>query len=207
MRFSKEQLIMLSERVKERLSEKRFNHTLSVQRAAERIGEYFKDIDLSELSAAALLHDVTKEISLDEQRTLFENNGLLLNDEDRETTAIWHSLSAPLLIKRDFSEFATADVLSAVRNHTTGNPAMSVFDRIVFIADYVEELRSYDSCIEVRSMLFSTLSEKNTAEENEYALNKAVVASLGFIENEVLKRGRKLNYRSRETKEYFCRLI
>ena len=207
MRFSKEQLIMLSESVKERLSEKRFNHTLSVQRSAERIGEYFKDIDLSELSAAALLHDVTKEISLDEQRNLFENNGLLLNDEDRETTAIWHSLSAPLLIKRDFSEFATADVLSAVRNHTTGNPAMSVFDRIVFIADYVEELRSYDSCIEVRSMLFSTLSEKNTAEENEYALNKAVVASLGFTENEVLKRGRKLNYRSRETKEYFCRLI
>ena len=102
MRFSDEQIRDLSSSVRERLSEKRFNHTLGVLRATERIGKFFPSLDLSELSAAALLHDVTKELSEKEHLLIFEREGFELSGSDKLSPAIFHSLSAPFIVKSDF---------------------------------------------------------------------------------------------------------
>ena len=207
MKFTDQELSALMTAAQNRISEKRFMHVISVVEAAKKIGEYFPDIDLSELSAAALLHDISKEIKFDEQIALIEKEYGFITEEDRETVAVLHSLSAPAVIKTDFPKFATENVLSATKNHTTGNPGMSVFDRIVFIADYVEDTRIYESCVKVRCELYSSLSHENSYEQNEFALNKAVSDSLDFTENQVLKQGRKLNSRSLKTRNYFCGLI
>ena len=207
MKFTEEEIISVSNEVYKRLSEKRYAHTVSVVNAAKRIGQYFGEIDLSELSIAALLHDVTKELTYDEQIAILEEGRELITNEDREAPAVLHSLSAPCVIKRDFPEYATESILSAVKNHTMGAAQMSVFDRIIFIADYVEDSRIYESCIKVRAALYDGLSFENSYDKNERALNKAVYDSLVFTENEVIKRGRTLNSKSKETKEYFCKML
>ena len=207
MKFSEEEIEFVLDEVKNRLSEKRFCHTLSVLKAARYIGSFFECIDLSELSVAAALHDVTKELTYEEHIELLNKSGAVVSDEDIKTAAVLHSLSAPAVILRDFPKYATESVISAVKNHTMGDAKMSLFDRIVFIADYVEETRSYESCINVREELYSGLSLGNDLAKNEYALNKAVYDSLCFTEKDVLKRGRKLNSKSIESKDYFCKLL
>ena len=207
MKYSKADIFELSELIRPRLSEKRFKHTLFVLEAAKRIGQYFNEIDISELSCAALLHDVTKELSYEEQISLITEGNIELTDEDRETPAILHSLSAPIVIERDFPEFATKNILSAVEKHTTGSDEMSLFDKIVFIADYVEDTRIYDSCIEVRERLFSSLSRDQDYPKNEAAVNKAVLDSLIFTEKDIIKRGRTPNARSLKAKEALLSFI
>jgi predicted HD superfamily hydrolase involved in NAD metabolism len=207
MKFSAEDIRAVSNEVRKRMSEKRFLHTNSVLKAANRIGSFFESIDLSELSIAALLHDITKELPYEKQLELLEKSGVSISQEDRETPAVLHSLSAPIIIKRDFSKYATESILSSVKNHTMGEAEMSVFDRIVFIADYVEDSRSYESCKIVRKSLYDALSLGNSTKTNEYFLNKAIYDSIVFTENEVLNKGRKLNSKSKDTKEYFCKLL
>ena len=207
MKFTEEQLNALSVELRSRLSEKRYMHTLAVRDAALKIGSYFTELDLSELSAAALLHDVTKELTLQEQIGLFEKGNVKISDEDKDTPAILHSLSAPIIVKRDFPEFATPSILSAVEKHTTGDSGMTLFDKIIFIADYVEETRAYEPCIKVRQELYAMLSFESDCEKNESAVNKAVYDSLCFTENDVLKRGRALNSRSVNTIKCFRELF
>ena len=206
MKFSDEQISTLALRIKERLSEKRFVHTLGVLHAAEKIGEYFPDIDVSELSCAALLHDVSKEESFEEQLALLNEADFLLSESDKKSPLILHALSAPFVVLREFSEYATANVLSAVQNHTTGAPDMSVFDEIVMISDYVEAGRSYDGCVSVRNELFDDLKKSKNELECESALHKAVYKCLVNTEKDVLKRGRFLNERSIVTKDHFATL-
>ena len=207
MKFSKNDILELTERVKERLSEKRFNHTLSVVEMAKKIGMYFDDIDSSELCSAALLHDITKELSYEEHIALLTDGAVDFSDEDMKSSAILHSLSAPVVIRRDFSEFATDSVLSAVEKHTTGSDGMTLFDKIIFIADYVEDTRIYESCISVRKELFSNLSADFDCSQNEHAVNKAVFDSLTFTENQLIKQGRVPNSRSLKAKNYIAALL
>ena len=75
VKFNQNQLENLRQNVKTRLSEKRFAHTDGVALATLRIAKYFPKLDVSELAAAALLHDVTKELSVSEHSRLAEEQG------------------------------------------------------------------------------------------------------------------------------------
>ena len=207
MMFSKEEIEELSSLVGKRLSQKRFAHVLRVLTCVDRLSEFFNCLDSSELAVAALLHDVTKELPAEEHLRLFREHGLELSEDDLSCAPIYHSLSAPLVVSRDFPRFATKNVLSAVKNHTTGDVQMSVFDEIIMIADYIEDGRTYDSCILVRRELFDELSSCVSCASKESALHKAVCKSIDFTEKEVIKRGRTLNKRSSLTKKFLSSLI
>ena len=159
----------LRDALAKRISPKRFRHTLGVEREIERLGQLYLPAKILPLRAAALLHDVTKELSPQEQIALCEKYGIPITRVDRISPKTFHAKTACPVIKREFPEFATDAVLSAVKKHTTGEPCMTTFDKIVFIADYVEDLKTYDSCKTVRDELFSTLAFENCVSKNEFA--------------------------------------
>ena len=202
MKFTEKQLEKLRQSVGERLSEKRFSHTLGVERAARRIAEYFPSLDVSELSAAALLHDITKEFTLEEHYALALSQGVTLTDEQIQSREILHSLTAPYAVKWDYPEFATDNLLSSLENHTTAAAGMSLFDEIIYIADYVEDGRTYPACTQVRDMLFSGLKTATNDAERLSALHKATLKSLENTINKLLFQGRILNERTKEAREY-----
>ena len=74
-------------------------------------------------------------------------------------------------------------------------------DKIIFIADYVEDTRTYETCIAVRKNLYDALSDKKTLRQNEDVLDKAVYMSLDFTKKSILKQGRVPNSRSSEAKK------
>ena len=174
--YSEKELDTLREEVRARLSEKRYRHTLGVEKMAAYLGEYFIPEKIQQLRAAALLHDVAKELPKEEQLDLIKKGGIRLSKEELNSVPTLHSFAAVYLIKRDFPKFSERAILSACKNHTVGSPRMTVFEEIIFLSDYIEEGRSYEACVSVRNKLLASLSGKRR--ENLKALHFATLSAL-----------------------------
>lgn len=203
MMFSEIELEALSQKIKSRISDYRYIHTLGVKSAALKIADCCYDGDKSEIAAAALLHDVSKEYSVAEQIDMIRKSELLLNDSDLISEPIFHSLTAPYVIKRDFPEYSTRNILSSALNHTTGSPDMTLFDEIIFVADYVEDGRKYPNCISVREVLYSAFSSAREREECISHLHNATIMALEFTIIDLIKNKKVLNERTVATRNAF----
>ncbi len=204
--FSDYTLSKLRKDVCERISEKRFFHTLGVESAASYIADFCLPVCKSELRAAALLHDIAKEYSNEEIVSFIEKDGIALTHEDLSSPKVLHSYAAPYIIKRDFPEFASANILSACKNHTLGDPKMSVFDEIIFLSDFVEEGREYISCKTVREYLYSSL-KSSLPTENLTVLHRAVLLSIEYTEASLSERFLNINSKMLLTKNAFISKI
>lgn len=180
--------------VSARVSEKRFSHILGVERCAVSLGKIFLPDSVDELAAAALLHDVTKEIPTDLQIKMLEEAGFALTEEDKSTEGVLHSFTAPIVIKRDFSQFATDNVLLAVGNHTVGRGNMSIFEKIIFISDYAEDTRRYESCKQVRRALFDGIEDLG-GDDLIKRLDMAMLMSVDGALSALERMGQRINSR------------
>ena len=196
MMFSDQMITALRNDVKLRLSEKRFAHTLGVESAALKIAAACAFSELSEISAAALLHDISKEYSLAEQKNIIFQNKIEICESDELAPQVLHSITAPLVIMRDFAQFATDTVLSAVRKHTTADEDMSLCDEIIFIADYIEDGRTYDSCVNLRQSLYASFESASSPQECRQALHVAVAAALADTFTSLKARGLHIHEKS-----------
>lgn len=188
----------LINKVKARLSPKRFEHTLGVCRMTEILAEQCLPKRKNELAVAALLHDIAKELTVEEQMQIISKEHIILTPAD--TTAVLHSYVAPYIVKNEFSDFATPDILSAVANHTVGAADMSVFDEIIFLSDYIEEGRTYNDCVETREYVLSSLIDGNL-EANLNVLHTACVMSIDRTCKNLVEKGKIVNPRSLDAKE------
>lgn len=199
MKFSEDRIRELRDEVGCKLSNKRYLHTLGVEDMAVKIGKHCLPERIDELRVAALLHDISKEYSEAEQLLIAEKADISFTDDDMSSPPIWHSLTAAAVVKRDFVEFATPDILSAVKNHTVGSADISVFDEIILLADYIEEGRKYTNCIRVREDFLDAITAAKNQNESILALHEAVIASLNNNINEFISRGVGYHGRTKAT--------
>ena len=186
--FSEIQLNELRNDVKQYMSAHRYMHTLGVENAAIFLGEMLLPARVSDLRVAALLHDITKEMSYDEQFSLLASYGFALSEEDRAALPALHSFSAAPFIRLRFAEYATDDILSSVFNHTLGTENITLFDKIIFIADFIEDGRTYDTCIATAEFMRKNIVSENTFDQNLYFLNKGILMSIDATVSSVLKK-------------------
>lgn len=187
------QLNLLRESVREYMSNYRYNHTLGVEEAVIFLGEIFLPNRLSELRAAALLHDIAKECSYEEQLELLQSMPEHMTEENIHTKPALHSLAAIPLIFRKFSEFATEDVISAVSKHTLGSSSMSLFDKLIFIADYIELGRTHSACILTSDFIRNNISKDKSLFENEKILNEGILMSINFTLESLNKKNENIH--------------
>ena len=203
MLFSEKIISDLETKIENKLSHHRYVHTLGVKCAAIKIAEYCYSGDISEIAVAALLHDISKEYSVAEQFQMMRESEKDFSDTDFMSEPVLHSFTAPVVISKDYSDFATANILSSTFNHTTGSPDMSIFDEIIFVADYVEDGRKYDSCIAVRDDLFDSFSSSYDREECIMHLHNATIAILENTIVHLIKNKQVLNERTVATRNAF----
>ena len=174
------QIEKLRENVASVLSEKRKKHVLAVEDMAYRLGVlYFHDEEsLLLLRSAALLHDVTKELSDEEQLAILESHSVKPLPEELASMPTIHALTAALVIPERFPEFAEMRVIEAVRYHTTGREGMSIFEKIIFLADYIDDTRTYPSCVSLRNEFFSAKPENMNEQDRVRHLDRAALASI-----------------------------
>ena len=206
MTFDEKIIDSLRESVREILSEKRFVHTIGVEEMAVMLGELCLPDRIFELRAAALLHDISKEYSEAEYFEIAKRHNIVFSDEDLSSPALWHSITAPLAVLEKFPELASEDVLSAVRNHTTGSPGMTLFDEIILISDYIEYGRKYQNCIEVREELLSSLATCISHEERILCLHRATLSSLNNNINGFISSGKPYHSRTKATRDWLAEI-
>ena len=199
--FSNEQIEDLRRRVSSVISPYRLEHTFGVESMATRIGALYCPEKLDVLRAAALLHDVTKELSVEEQCDILRSHGLTPTEEQLASPATLHSLTASLIIPEKYSEFATSDVLSAVRYHTTGRENMTLCEKIIYLADYIDETRKYDDCIALREEFFAPKLDEMSMDELLEHLNRVILHSLDMTVSDLEEKGRIVSSDSLKARE------
>lgn len=192
MKFSEKELNTLREQIRVRLSEKRYLHTLAVEECALKLSGLCMPDKTSEAAVAALLHDITKELSPMEQRAILDREKILLDDEDFESVGVLHSFTAPIIVEKEFSSFATENVVSAIRYHTLGSPEMSVFDEIIFLADFIEDTRTYESSVRLRKFVWENMFP-DEVEKNISLLHRACIFAIDSTVLHLIENEKKIN--------------
>ncbi|MBS7008733.1 bis(5'-nucleosyl)-tetraphosphatase (symmetrical) YqeK [Anaerostipes sp.] len=148
----------IKKKLSENLRESRYSHTLGVAYTSASMAMAFGE-DIQKAFMAGLLHDCAKGYSLEQQVKLCRKYGITLTKERQESPQLLHSALAPY-IARDCYGNEDPEIASAVECHTTGKPAMTVLDKIVFIADYIEPGRKeIPGLSNVRQLAFSDMDQ------------------------------------------------
>ena len=177
MKFDEAMLAALRRDVGADMSQKRLTHTLEVEKMAVRLGRLYTPDKLDILRAAALLHDITKEYSSDKQLQICREFGIIISKQDILTPKTFHAKTAATLIPSLYPAFADAEVLSAVRWHTTGRADMTLTEKLVYLADYIDESRTFDDCVTLRRMFWEAEPGKMGEAERRKHLDRVLIRS------------------------------
>ncbi len=134
----------------------RFQHSMNVaDRAEELAGIYGENPYLCRI--AGILHDVCKNLPEEEQFSLVKRlRGPIKNDIMNDNSfglvpPIWHGPAAAAYIWETLGVY-NREILYGVAYHTTGRTGMSLFEKIVYIADLTSAERDYPDALEVREL-------------------------------------------------------
>ena len=172
--------------VRDRLSEKRYAHTLRVADTAEKLAS-IHGLDASRTRLAALLHDVARELKSEEYLALVEKWELQMGEPERESPKLLHGPVAAELARRELG-VDDEEVLETVRVHTVGSPGMSPLALALYVADKIEPARDYPSVERLRKLARKDLHEaaaealRRTRDHNEQRDRPTHPASLQTLE-------------------------
>ena len=137
--------------LEKRLNEKRYYHSLCVADEAKRLAEKYGG-DTEKCYLAGLLHDITKNANNEEHLQIFETFGIILSDIEKNAKKLWHAMSGEAYI-RYVLNIDDAELLDAVRYHTTAKSNMSLTAKILYLADFTSRDRDYDDVDEIRHLV------------------------------------------------------
>ena len=126
-------------RLKSKLNSKRYIHSIGVEYTAACMAFRF-GADVQSARIAGLLHDCAKCIPTDEKLKKAKKLGLPVNKSEKENPDLLHGKLGAYYAKEKYG-VKDPDILSAITYHTTGKPDMSLLDKIIFVADYIEPNR------------------------------------------------------------------
>ncbi len=187
--FSENALKLLSEDIKLQMSGYRLEHTLGVERMAIRLGEIYAPDKIDVLRASALLHDITKENSFEKQLQICEKLGIIVPYFAKMAPKTLHAITAAAIIPGEHGAFALPTVIDSVRWHTTGRENMSICEKLIYLADYIEDGRKFSDCIYLRNYFFDNLRDEMTMEEKINHLDRTLVLSFDLTIKQLLAEG------------------
>lgn len=142
--------------VKSKLKPRRFRHTIGVKYTsiclAMRYGE-----DLEKAALAGLLHDCAKNLAEEDLLALCREKGLPVSESEERSPFLLHGRVGAYFARTEYG-IEDEDILGAITWHTTGCPNMSLLEKIVFTADYIEPGRDTAPNLDrLRQLAFTNL--------------------------------------------------
>ncbi|MCI7057669.1 MAG: nicotinate (nicotinamide) nucleotide adenylyltransferase [Candidatus Enteromonas sp.] len=122
-------------------SEHRLLHSISVANLACSIALKNKLPNHEKYYIAGLLHDIGKDIPINQSRLIMEKNYKKYLNYPEWT---YHQFIAEYLIKEHFM-IQDEEIIEAIKCHATGKKDMNSFDKIIYASDKIEPSRGYDS--------------------------------------------------------------
>lgn len=136
--------------LKENLTDERYRHTLGVADCAKELALKY-GIDSEKAYLAGLLHDCAKCLDKETSKSYFDK--VEISEEEKINYKTWHAPIGAYFAKTLF-HVEDDEILSAIRWHTLGKINMSLFEKIIFLADKIEtETRDKTWCESNRKLL------------------------------------------------------
>lgn len=136
------------------LKPKRMPHVLGTEQEAVRLAERY-GADVTKARIAALLHDCTKKLDMDEQLALCKKYRIPLDELERKALKLLHSKTGAAIARDVFA--VDDDVYNAIMYHTTGKPDMTLLEKIIYLADYIEPSRDFPGVEDLRRAVHADL--------------------------------------------------
>jgi len=203
MNITEEMLTELREKIKPWLTGKRLVHTLAVEDMAVKLGKIYLPDQIEKLRAAALLHDITKLADTEKQLEYCASYGLPVTEADLLSPKTFHARTAAAVAEKEFAAYADPDVISGIRWHTTGRDGMTVFEAIIYLADYIEDTRTFPDCVTLRQYFYDELAKANTPEEKETALNRTMLLAFDMTIRILIDEGAPIGRDTFDARNYY----
>ncbi len=136
------------------LDEKRIPHVQGCEQEAARLAERW-GADKGLAAEAGILHDITKKLNGPEQLILCEEYGIITDVDEKKNSKLLHSKTGAAFARDKFG--INDEVYSAILWHTTGRADMTLLEKIIYIADYIEPTRDFEGVDELRSLAYEDL--------------------------------------------------
>jgi predicted HD superfamily hydrolase involved in NAD metabolism len=155
--------------VKEQLTDHRYQHTLGVMETAIALAKQY-GADEKKAEMAAIFHDYAKFRPKDEMKQIILTKNFP-QDLLHYHAELWHAPAGAYLVEKE-AGIKDKEVLDAIRYHTSGRPGMTLLEKVIYLADYIEPGRHFPGVDEVRVL----------AKENlDTALIQAVKNTILFL--------------------------
>ena len=189
--------------VKGFVSEKRFSHTIGVEKEAYKLGMIFMPQKAEKLRLTGLLHDITKDFSKEKQLLLCDEYEIPYNLNEL-VPKLLHSKTGCEFARRQFgSDIVDDEVYSGIRYHTTGRIQMTLFETIIYLADYIEETRTFEDCITLRNFFYSKINAASSYEQKLKALQETMVLSFDMTIKNLIEENKPIDYDTVGARNYF----
>jgi len=135
--------------LKQILSEKRYTHSVGTMNMARELAHIYGE-DEEKAAFTGLIHDIAKEMSRDEIEQYVKAHNIEVDDIEKQNLGLLHAKIGASIAKERYN--ASEKVQNAIKYHTTGNVKMDTFAKIIYVADKVEENRTYEGVEELRKL-------------------------------------------------------
>ncbi len=173
------EVLKINKRLHSMVSPARFVHTQGVYKEAVSLAKAY-GVSQTKATMAALLHDCAKDFKEEKTRQLCAHYHIELDDVMNSQIYLAHSFLGAKIAKDEF-HVTDKDVLDAIKYHTTGRKKMTMLDKIIYLADYIEEGREdFEGLAELRLLAYEDL-------------DKAVCLGLELTAQHIKEKGRILH--------------
>ena len=143
--------------IREKLSHKRFIHSLNVADEAEHLAKKW-GADPERARIAGLLHDIMKDTPPEEQLQILAKFGIMLDNVQKKEGKLLHAITGAAYIERVL-RVDDPDIVNAVRYHTTGRRGMTILEKVLFLADFISADRDYEGVEPLRNAVSRGLKD------------------------------------------------
>ena len=164
--------------IRKKLDDYRYNHSLCVANEAKRLSALYNE-NQTNAYLAGLLHDITKNFTREEHLNIFNQFDIILTDVEKKSDKLWHSISGAAYVK-NVLHIEDENIISAIRYHTTAKSGMSLFEKLIYLADFTSADRDYPDVDVMRSLV-------------NKSLDAAMIYSLRYTIGDLTKKGRLIH--------------
>lgn len=151
----------------------RYEHTVSVAYVASALAMRYRE-NVQKAILAGLLHDCAKCISNEKKLDICEKFNITVNEYEEKNPYLLHAKLGSFMAMKKYG-VRDKDIINAILNHTTGRPEMSLLEKIVYVADYIEPHRKKAPDLdEIRKLAF---------EDIDLALLKILYNTLSYLQS------------------------
>ena len=151
---AKPELYWLRDKAYALLKPNRVAHVVGTESEAVKLAMKWGE-DPENAAEAAILHDITKKLSLSEQLILCDKYGIINDTVEEHNVKLLHAKTGAAMAKELFN--ISNEVYEAIRWHTTGKPDMTLLEKIIYMADYIEPNRDFEGVEELRELAYENL--------------------------------------------------